>query len=309
MTHTAPLTCTPASQEPTIHSAYEPQTGTWQYIVGDTATLRAIIIDPVLDYDAATHALSTHTADALLALVDANGYTVDRILETHVHADHLTAAAYLQSRLAELQGGNRPRICIGKRITNVQKVFGARYGVPVEEYEGAFDVLLEDGEEFAVGGLSVTVMPLPGHTPDHIGYMVGANVFCGDSLFHADLGSARCDFPGGSAAALYKSAQKLLRLPEHVKIWTGHDYVSKERATPVPCLTVRNHRARNKHFAQGVTQPEFVARREERDAMLAEPKLLHAALQVNIRAGRLPRPTALGLCLLHLPLKLEGAGW
>jgi glyoxylase-like metal-dependent hydrolase (beta-lactamase superfamily II) len=135
------------------------------------------------------------------------------------------------------------------------------------------------------------------------------NVFCGDSLFHADIGTARCDFPGGSAASLYESGHKLLKLPEYIKIWTGHDYVSDERDTPVPWMSVRDHKERNKHLSQGITQHEFVSRREERDATLEEPKLLNPSLQINIRAGRLPRPTILGNRFLHLPLKLKGAEW
>lgn len=158
--------------EPTIHSEFEPDTGTWQYIVADPSTMTAAIIDPVLDFDRTSQSLTTHTADALLALVKEKGYKVDWVLETHVHADHLTAASYLQKRLAEQQG-YKPSVAIGKRIGQVQRFFGKRYGVPEEQYEVVFDHLLEDDETFMIGNIQATAMHLPGHTPDHMGYKVG----------------------------------------------------------------------------------------------------------------------------------------
>ncbi|CAO2657784.1 Nn.00g039100.m01.CDS01 [Neocucurbitaria sp. VM-36] len=294
--------------EPIVHSSYETQTGTWQYIVADPSTLKAVIIDSVLDYDPATQVISTPTADSLLSLIAEKNYKIERILETHAHADHLTAASYLQSRLEKRQG-YKPPICIGKRITQVQELFGQRYGIPAEEYRGVFDKLFDDDEPFEIGNLTATVIHLPGHTPDHIGYIIGDNVFCGDSLFHADIGTARCDFPGGSATSLYESGRKLLQLPEHTKIWTGHDYVSKERDTPVPFMSVRDHKERNQHLSQAITQSDFVSRREERDATLAPPKLMNPSLQINVRAGRLPRATPLGHRFLHLPLKLKDGEW
>jgi glyoxylase-like metal-dependent hydrolase (beta-lactamase superfamily II) len=158
--------------KPTIHDIFEKSTQTWQYIVADPATSRAVIIDPVLDYNPTTQDISTVSADALLALTEEKGYIVEKILETHAHADHITAASYLQRRITESQG-HRPQICIGRRIIQVQELFSERYGVPIEEYEGVFDELLDDDEVFDIGELKVTAIHLPGHTPDHLGYMVG----------------------------------------------------------------------------------------------------------------------------------------
>ncbi|KAL7920742.1 putative metallo-beta-lactamase domain protein [Trichoderma austrokoningii] len=296
------------AMEPTIHSEFEPDTGTWQYVVADPSTMTAAIIDPVLDYDRTNQSLTTHTADALLALVKEKGYKVDWILETHVHADHLTAASYLQKRLAE-QHGYKPSVAIGKRIGQVQRFFGRRYGVPEEQYEVVFDHLFEDDEQFMIGNIQATAMHLPGHTPDHMGYKVGDNVFCGDSVFNADIGSARCDFPGGSAGSLYSSGRKLLSLPDHVKIWTGHDYPPKDGRSPQAYMTVHDHREQNKHLKDGITAEEFVAMRNERDAGLAAPRMLHQSLQINIRGGRLPSPTPDGHRMLRLPLEMKGAEW
>lgn len=300
---------TATSHEPAIHSCFEEKTGTWQYIVADPSTNKAIIIDAVLDYDANSRTVSTSTADNLLAIIFRQGYQVERILETHAHADHLTAASYLQSRLLQIQG-IRPPICIGKRIHQVQQLFAAKYGIPTDEYENAFDHLFEDDESFAVGQLTVNVMHLPGHTPDHLGYQISKNVFCGDSIFHADIGTARCDFPGGSAKDLYTSAKKLLSLPEDFKIWTGHDYPAcPARCEAVPWMTVGDHRERNKHVSIDVAEEDFLTLRRKRDAGLAAPKLLDPSLQVNIRAGRLPRPTPGGERLVSLPIQMLCDAW
>ncbi|KAK3330730.1 metallo-beta-lactamase domain protein [Apodospora peruviana] len=294
--------------EPTVHAVFERTTGTWQYVVVDPSTLAAVIIDPVLDYDPATQKIMTQTADALLSLVKEKGYQIERILETHVHADHLTAASYLQKRLVEQQGF-RPLICAGKRIKTVQELFSQRYGVPPEEVQGVFDKLFDDDEVFDIGSLKATAMHIPGHTPDHLGYKVGDNVFCGDSIFHADVGTARCDFPGGSPYNLYASARKLLAMPGHVKVWTGHDYPPDGRSGPAAYMTVHDHKIQNKHVKDGIVEDEFVALRNKRDAALGAPRLLHQSLQMNIRAGRLPKPTAAGQHLLHLPLNLQGLKW
>ncbi|KAE8139131.1 beta-lactamase-like protein [Aspergillus pseudotamarii] len=297
-----------ATGEPTIHAVFETKTGTWQYVVSDPSTLAAVIIDPVLDYDPATQAVTTSAADSLLSLVKEKGYKVDRILETHAHADHLTAASYLQNRLMQ-EYGHKPSIGIGKRIGQVQKLFGQRYAVPPDEYSVVFDTLFDDDEKFHIGNLVATAMHLPGHTPDHLGYKIGDNVFCGDSLFHADIGTARCDFPGGSAQSLFNSGRKLLSLPDHVKIWTGHDYPPEDRATPIPWLSVQDHKSQNKHLRDGITEEEFVSLRQERDTKLAEPRLLHQSLQINIRGGQLPKPTEAGHRMLHVPLKLRDVKW
>ncbi|TEY34366.1 hypothetical protein BOTCAL_0631g00070 [Botryotinia calthae] len=297
-----------AVQEPVIHSAYEEKTGTWQYVVADPSSKTAVIIDPVLDYDPATQIISSQTADSLLSMIKEKDYKIDRILETHAHADHLTAASYLQDCLAEQQG-HRPPICIGRRIREVQRLFSQIYDIPAHEYEDAFDKLLDDDETFNIGRLTATIVHLPGHTPDHVGYKIGGNVFCGDSIFHADIGTARCDFPGGSADDLYNSGRKLLALPDETKIWTGHDYPSNVRGAPVPWLSVKDQRRNNTHLNDNVNKANFVTLRQTRDAELSEPKLLHQSLQINMRAGRLPKPTLSGHSLLHLPLKLKNIAW
>ena len=328
-----------AENNPIIHDIFEPKTGTWQYIVADKSTLIAIIIDPVLDYDPATQTITTHTADSLLDLIKQRGYTIERILETHAHADHLTAASYLQNRLARIQG-HKPLIGLGKRITQVQELFSKRYGIPMPECEGVFDTLFHDDESFTIGESTATTVHLPGHTPDHLGYKIGGkydlpshhridtlmnispltntertdNVFCGDSLFNPDIGTARADFPGGSERDLFISGRKLLELPDYVKIWTGHDYPPETReGGPVSWMSVGNHRERNKFLHDGIDEDEFVVMREKRDRELREPRLLHQSLQMNIRGGRLPSPGPgsgeNGYRLLHLPLKMGGVEW
>ncbi|KAL2136722.1 hypothetical protein VTI74DRAFT_1763 [Chaetomium olivicolor] len=287
--------------DPTIHTLFEPQTSTWQYIVADPSTKSAVVIDPVLDFDPAGNAVSTTTADGLLALVKEHGYTVDRLLETHVHADHLTAAKYLQDRLTEAQGGKKPEIGIGKRIGEVQERFARKYGVERKDLEGVFDKLWEDDEVFKVGEIEARAVHLPGHTPDHMGYLIGENIFCGDSIFNHDVGSARCDFPGGSANDLFKTASKLFTLPGHFKIYTGHDYPPSPRSEPKPYCTVAEQMELNKHLRSGTSEEQFVTWRRERDASLAEPRLIHQALQVNIRAGRMPADG-----MLRVPVRVEG---
>ncbi|WQF82604.1 Putative metallo-beta-lactamase, ribonuclease Z/Hydroxyacylglutathione hydrolase [Colletotrichum destructivum] len=310
--HACCYTTVSMAPQPIIHDIFESKTGTWQYVVADPVTKVAVIIDPVLDYDRTTQVINTSSADGLLSLIKTNGYTISRVLETHAHADHLTAASYLQNRLTlahEPVQGYMPSIGIGKRISQVQDLFSQRYGVPSEEIQGVFDKLFNDDEEFAIGDLRATALHLPGHTPDHLGYKIGDNVFCGDSLFHVDIGTARCDFPGGSANNLFHSGRRLLSLPDHVKLWTGHDYPPKDRAQPVAWMTVRDHKKHNIHLRDSITEAEFVARRKRRDASLGEPKLLHQSLQTNIRAGRLPQPTASGHRMFRLPVKLGGLQW
>lgn len=303
---------TPAAgqtSEPIVNDIFEPVTGTWQYIIADPATNVAAIVDPVLDYDQATRTITTKTADKLLAFVKEKGYTISWILETHAHADHLTAASYLQNRLSQSQPGDKPPIGIGSRINKVQSLFGKRYDIPSSEYtDVAFDHFFSDDEVFSIGNLSATAIHLPGHTPDHMGYRVGSNVFCGDSIFIADIGTARCDFPGGSAAQLYNSAKKLLSMPDNVKIWTGHDYPPEGREATA-YMTVGEHRKLNKHVRDEVGEQEFVKLRAERDSGLAAPRLLHQSLQTNIRGGRLPPKTEFGDRLMHLPVKVKAEEW
>ncbi|KAI1035409.1 hypothetical protein LB504_005899 [Fusarium proliferatum] len=299
-------TTTTIMAEPTVHSLFEPVTGTWQYVVSDPNTKSAVIIDPVLDYDPVKAAVSTGSADAILKTVKDNGLKIEMILETHAHADHLTAASYLQSALARSQG-SKPLIGIGKLIRQVQSLFGERYGIDPREYDTVFDKLWEDSDEFTIGTLTARAVHLPGHTPDHMGYHIGKNVFVGDSIFHVDIGSARADFPGGSAEAIFNSGRKLLALPEDTKIWVGHDYPPADRETPVPFATVKEHRENNKHLKDGTREHEFIEMRKKRDESLAAPRLIHPSLQVNIRGGRLPAPNPAGLKTIHLPV--TGSSW
>jgi glyoxylase-like metal-dependent hydrolase (beta-lactamase superfamily II) len=279
-----------------IHSIHEPKTGTWQYIVADRSTRKAVIIDSVLDFDPATSFISTPCADNLLDIVHKENYTVEKILETHVHADHLTASYYIKQQLS-----NHPEICIGARISAVQNTWAEKYGVEKFEYEGVFDKLFEDDEMFAIGNIQAKVVHLPGHTPDHVGYLIDSNIFAGDSIFNPDIGSARCDFPGGSATDLFASTKKLLSMPGEYRIYTGHDYPDGREA--VPYTTVVVQQKTNKQVKTGTKEEDFVKWRSERDSVLEEPRLLHQALQTNIRAGRLPAKNKDGLRMFRVPIK------
>jgi glyoxylase-like metal-dependent hydrolase (beta-lactamase superfamily II) len=274
--------------EPIVHPIFEQHTGTWQYIVACPNTRQAVIIDPVLNLNLSEFKIEPTSADKLLAVVEANNYTITRLLETHAHADHLTAAFYLQQQLIATNQPKAP-INTGRRIRQVQETFAVKYGVPRAELDQAFDYLFDDDETFSVGDITAQVLHLPGHTPDHSGYKIGSNVFAGDSIFNPDVGSARCDFPNGDANALYNSIQTLLALPPHYKLYTGHDYPPADSGRePLPFVTVAEQLENNKHVKQGTSKEEFVDWRRKRDSSLNEPRLLHPALQVNIRGGRLP---------------------
>jgi glyoxylase-like metal-dependent hydrolase (beta-lactamase superfamily II) len=298
-----------SSNEPIVHTVYEPTTGTWQYIVADEHTRRAAVIDSVLDFDPAKNEISTKTADDLLERIATDGYVVEAVLETHLHADHLSAASYLCERLKQ-KHEVVPKICIGSGIAKMQKLFASRYAVPDEEWQNAFDNTYPDGATFPIGNLEVEVLHLPGHTPDSVGYQIGRNVFTGDSIFNPDLGSARCDFPEGSAAALWKPMQRLLRLPPDYRLYTGHDYPPSDRVgeegtgKPKAYATVEEHRASNKHVKVGTSEATFIDWREKRDAGLNEPRLINQALQFNIRGGRMPKKSSAGDRLIHIPLKI-----
>ena len=297
------------SNQPVVHTVFEPTTGTWQYIVADARTKRAAIIDSVLDFDAAMNEISTKSADDLLATIGSEGYVVEALLETHLHADHLSAASYLCERLKGKQS-IVPKVCIGSGIAKMQELFASRYGVPKEEWQNAFDQTYADGATFHVGDLQVEVLHLPGHTPDSVGYRIENNVFVGDSIFNPDLGSARCDFPQGSAAALWSSMQRLLSLPPDCRLYTGHDYPPADRvgekgtAKPRAYATVEEHKTANKHVKDGTSESAFINWREQRDAGLKEPRLINQALQFNIRGGRMPKLNSAGERLIHIPLKV-----
>jgi glyoxylase-like metal-dependent hydrolase (beta-lactamase superfamily II) len=294
--------------EPLVHSIYEPVTGTWQYIVADPSTQAAVIIDPVLNYDKESGIVDSCSADELLKVIADYNYKISHILETHAHADHLSASRYLQSVLARLQS-DAPEVCIGHRILEVQQTLGTIYSVPQAELENAFDHLLQDEEELTLGNIVIRVIHVPGHTPDHVGYIIGSNVFSGDSVFNPDVGSARCDFPGGSAAALFQSTQRLFNLPAHYKLYTGHDYPPSDRdidtgsdeSMAVPFTTVEKQRRENKHINAGTSEKEFVNWRNERDRGLPTPRLLGPSIRVNIRGGRLPRSSEDGFKIAKVP--------
>jgi glyoxylase-like metal-dependent hydrolase (beta-lactamase superfamily II) len=281
---------------PHIKEFFDQATWTLSYIAADPDSGRAAIIDPVLDFDAKSGRTATRSAEALIAYLRDRRLTVDWILETHAHADHLTAAPYLKEKL----GG---RIAIGEHIATVQatfkKVFNAEPGFATDGSQ--FDYLFKDGETFAIGGLKARVIHTPGHTPACVSYAVGDAVFVGDTLFMPDYGTARCDFPGGDPRTLYRSMRKLLALPPDTRLFMCHDYQPSGR--PLRWETsVAEERARNIHVHDGIDEDAFVELRTTRDKSLDMPALLLPSVQVNMRAGRFPPPEANGVSYLKLPL-------
>jgi glyoxylase-like metal-dependent hydrolase (beta-lactamase superfamily II) len=284
-------------QEPTVQSFFDPDTATVTHIVSDPVTRRAAIIDSVLDYDPKAGRTSHASADKVIEHVRQAGLTVAWLLETHAHADHLSAAPYLKAQL----GG---QIGIGRHICDVQAVFKQLFNAPDMNTEGAeFDHLFEDGEQFQIGAIDVRVMHTPGHTPACLTYVVGQHAFIGDTLFMPDYGSARCDFPGGDAATLYRSIQKVLALAPETKLHLCHDYSPEGRA-PAWVTTVRQERETNIHVHDGITEAAFVSMRTARDKTLAMPRLLLPAVQVNVRAGQLPPPEDNGVRYLKIPINV-----
>jgi glyoxylase-like metal-dependent hydrolase (beta-lactamase superfamily II) len=280
-----------------IASFFDPATFTVTYVAHDPATLEAAIIDSVLDFDPNSGRTTTVSADAIIDYVTSHNLKVIWLLETHAHADHFSAAPYLQERL----GG---RIAIGEHITAVQAVFGKLFNAGTEfAHDGSqFDVLFKDGDTFAIGNLPVTVMHVPGHTPACIAYVVGEAVFVGDTMFMPDYGTARADFPGGNARTLFRSLRRILSLPNETRLFMCHDYLPKGRTEYVWETTVAAERAGNVHAHDGVTEDEFVAMREARDATLDMPRLILPSVQVNMRAGHLPPPDDNGVVYLKLPV-------
>lgn len=283
--------------QPRVHAQFDEATHTVSYVVWDPATCRAAIIDPVLDYDHRTGRVSHRSADDLLGFVADQGLSVDWVLETHAHADHLSAAPYLKEKTGAPIG-------IGARITEVQRTFAPVFGLDDVSGDGReFDRLFRDGETIALGGLQVEVMHTPGHTPACVSYRIGEAVFVGDTLFMPDYGTARADFPGGDARTLYRSIHRLLALPDTTRLYLCHDYKAPGRDHFAWETTVGEEKTRNIHVGGGVDEASFVAMREARDAILAAPVLLLPSLQVNIRAGRLPDPDRDGRRFLRIPLK------
>lgn len=283
--------------QPRVHAQFDEATHTVSYVVWDPATRRAAIIDPVLDYDHRTGRVSHRSADDLLGFAAGQGLSVDWVLETHAHADHLSAAPYLKEKTGAPIG-------IGARITEVQRTFAPVFGLEDVSGDGReFDRLFRDGETITIGGLQVEVMHTPGHTPACVSYRIGEAVFVGDTLFMPDYGTARADFPGGDARTLYRSIHRLLALPDATRLYLCHDYKAPGRDHFAWETTVGEEKTRNIHVGAGVDEASFVAMREARDATLAAPVLLLPSLQVNIRAGRLPDPDRDGRRFLRIPLK------
>ena len=281
---------------PTVKAFFDAATWTVSYVVYDQAGGHCALVDSVLDYDAKSGRTATRSADALLAFVAEQSLTVQWILETHAHADHLSAAHYLREKV----GG---KIAIGAAITQVQKVFKGIFHLESEFLPdgGQFDHLLQDGEVFAIGKLQAQALSVPGHTPACMAFQVGDSVFVGDTLFMPDVGTARCDFPGGSAHNLYQSVRKLLSMPPDTRLFMCHDYPPPGRQPTWQC-TVADQRAHNIHLHDGVTEAEFVSLRTRRDATLEMPVLILPAVQVNIRAGALPPAEDNGVAYMKIPL-------
>ncbi|WFC43393.1 MBL fold metallo-hydrolase [Pseudoxanthomonas sp. SE1] len=283
---------------PSVHAQFDESTNTISYVVWDPATAQAAIIDPVLDYDHRSGRASHRSVDALLAFVAEQGLSVAWILETHAHADHLSAAPWLKEKTGAPIG-------IGEHIRDVQRTFAPMFGLDDVSSDGReFDRLFRDGETFPLGGLQVGVMHTPGHTPACVSYRIGDAVFVGDTLFMPDYGTARADFPGGDARTLYRSIHALLSLPDDTRLFLCHDYKAPGRDHYAWETTVADEKARNVHIGGGVTEDDYVKMREARDATLAAPVLLLPSLQVNIRAGRLPGPEANGRRYLKIPLDI-----
>ncbi|TPX65405.1 hypothetical protein SpCBS45565_g05193 [Spizellomyces sp. 'palustris'] len=270
---------------PTVHTFFDGVSSTCTYVVVDVASREAVIIDPVLGFTVEGAKIDTKLSDELLAFVQEKQYNVVRILETHAHADHLTSAQYLKLRL----GGSVP-VCIGEGIAQVQRTFARKYALPpCFPTDGSqFDCLLRDNDTFNLGTTTARAIATPGHTPDSMSFLIGDILFCGDLLFMPDVGTARCDFPGGSAKDMYKSIRNnIYALDESIKVYVGHDYAPPGREASWES-TVAIQRQTNKQVSDKVTEEEFIAWREGRDSTLGPPRLLHYSLQVNIAAGHLP---------------------
>ena len=284
------------AQSPIVHGFFDPATFTASYVVHDPATRQAAIIDPVLDFTPRNARTSTRTADALLAYVKDQGLDLVWLLETHAHADHLSAGHYLREQTGA-------PVVIGAAITQVQQAFAPLFEADDVVADGSqFDRLVQEGDVLPLGALEIGVLHTPGHTPACVTYLIGDAAFVGDTLFMPDYGTARSDFPGGSAEALYGSIQKILALPGQTRMFVGHDYLPEGRSTFRWETTVAEQKAANIHIHAGVGAAEFVAMRKARDAALEAPLLILPALQVNIRAGAMPPATEAGHVYLRLPV-------
>lgn len=284
---------------PIIEAFFNKPTNTISYLVADPETRDAAVIDPVLDFDLPSGEVDTGSADRILAMAREKGWRIEMVLETHAHADHLSAAPYIKARTGATIG-------IGEHIRDVQKIFRPVFAFDDLKTDGSdFDRLFADGERFSLGALEVEVMHTPGHTPADLTYRIGDAAFVGDTLFMPDYGTARADFPGGDARRLYCSIRRLLNLPNDTRLFLCHDYKAPGRDEYRWETTVGEQRRTSIHVHDGVSEDEFVAMREERDAMLAVPKLLLPSIQVNIRAGRFPAAEENGVRFLRIPVKVR----
>ncbi|MEQ4540344.1 MAG: MBL fold metallo-hydrolase [Billgrantia sp.] len=283
--------------QPIVTHFFDEPTNTFSYVVRDPGSRACAVIDSVLDFDYAAGRTDTRSADAIIAFIRREGLSVEWILETHVHADHLSAAPYLHEKLGGKTG-------IGARITVVQEVFGKAFNAGTEfARDGSqFDRLFEEGDTFAIGTMEGRVLHTPGHTPACLTYVIGDAAFVGDTLFMPDYGTARCDFPGGDARTLYRSIQKVLALPGETRLFLCHDYKAPEREEYQHETSVAEQRAHNVHVHDGISEEEFVRMRTERDATLDMPRLILPSVQVNMRAGHMPPPEDNGQVYLKVPI-------
>lgn len=280
---------------PDVAAFYDKASGSWQYVASDPGTARAFVVDPVLDFDPAAGATWTASADEILAYIADKGLTVDWVLDTHPHADHFSAAAYMAEKLGARQA-------IGKRVLKVQEIWADMYADDtMAGHPEWWDTMFEEGETFEVGGLTVEVMLSTGHTLASISYRVGDAIFAHDTFMVPDSGSSRADFPGGSTEELWNSLQAILALPGDTRVFVGHDY-GKGGRDPLCMATVDDHKASNIHVRDGISKEEFIKTRDARDASLPLPDRMLYALQVNIRGGRLPEPDDKGRAVLRVPL-------
>ena len=282
---------------PIVHAFFDDATNTITYLAQDPAGRACALVDSVLDFDYASGRTDTRSADAVIAFVRAQALDVQWILETHVHADHLSAEPYIQGEL----GG---KIGIGARIVDVQKVFGKVFneGTKFARDGSQFDRLFADGDALMIGQMRSDVLHTPGHTPACLTYVMGDAAFVGDTLFMPDFGTARCDFPGGSADTMFTSVQRILALPDDTRIFVGHDYKAPGREDFAWESTVAAQKALNVHIGAGRSRADFVALRQARDATLAMPRLIVPSLQVNMRAGQMPEPEDNGKSYLKVPI-------
>jgi len=286
----------PSASAPRVTAFFDPATFTASFVVADPATDRAAIIDPVLDFTPRNGRTATHSADVILAFIAAEGLRVDWLLETHVHADHLSAAHYLREKTGAL-------VVIGAQITAVQAIFAPLFEADDVVPDGSqFDRLVQDGDVLPLGDLSIRVLGTPGHTPACVSYCIGDAIFVGDTLFMPDYGTARSDFPGGSAEVLYHSIRKILALPGETRVFVGHDYLPEGRSEYRWETSIAEQNAANVHIHSGVSEVDFVALRRARDAELEAPLLILPSLQVNIRAGAMPPASSVGHVYFRIPI-------